>query len=334
MPSDSTERVLSDEEVAALREETKAFLLDEGISRPEAAREAGIHYATFSAWLNGTYAGRNDRVAADVKKWVAARMERAAARAAMPEAPRFIVTPTAEAITSVLLHARAAADLVVVSGPPGIGKTSAACQFTRRTPNVWKIVGHPMLRSPRAALEELARIAGLMNERGLANVHRSIVQRVRGTGGLIIVDEANHLSSEALDQLRSVHDEADVGLALMGNAMVFSRLEGGGGRQAEFAQLFSRVGMRLTSAKDHRARLSGDIDAYLDAWEVTDAPVRKLLHAIGRKPGALRNVRKVLSLSHMLAGAARETLGPRHVTLAWQRLAETAAEPGAAGEAA
>jgi hypothetical protein len=40
---------------------------------------------------------------------------------------------------------------VVVSGPPGIGKTSAACAFTRRTPNVWKIVGHPLLRSPRAA---------------------------------------------------------------------------------------------------------------------------------------------------------------------------------------
>lgn len=330
MPSDSPERAISDDQIQDARERCKALLLDQAISRPEAAREAGIHYATFSAWLNASYAGRNDRVAADVLKWMEARQAQVAARSALPDAPRFVVTPTAEAITGVLQHARAAADMVVVSGPPGIGKTSAVCAYTRRTPNVWKITGHPLLRSPRAAMEELARIAGLMNERGLANVHRALVQRMRGTAGLVIVDEANHLSSDALDQLRSLHDEAEVGLALVGNATVFSRLEGGGNRQAEFAQLFSRVGMRLTSLKDHRARLGGDIDAYLDGWEVTDAGARKLLHAIGRKPGALRNLRKTVSLAHMLAGAARETLGARHVHLAWQRLSETQGEIGEA----
>lgn len=330
MPSDTTERGLSEAQIEEVRQRCMALLTTDGTGRPEAAREAGISYATFAAWLGRTYAGRNDRIAEQVAKWLEAREQRAASRAALPEAPKFVTTPTAEAITAVLQHARVAADMVVVSGPPGIGKTQAVCAYTRRTPNVFKIVGHPLLRSPRAAMEELARVAGLMNERGLANVHRALVQRVRGTSGLIIVDEANHLSSDALDQLRSLHDEAEIGLALVGNAMVFSRLEGGGSRQAEFAQLFSRVGMRLTSLKDHRARLGGDIDAYLDAWEIEDAGARKMLHAIGRKPGALRNVRKAVSLSHMLANAAREPLGAKHVQMAWARLAEQAADAGEA----
>ena len=330
MPSDSPERAISDDQVQEVRQRCKTVLAEQGISRPEAAREANIHYATFSAFLNGTYAGRNDRVAADVLKWMEARQAQEASRAALPVAPRFVATPTADAITAVLQHARAAADMVVISGPPGIGKTSAVCAYTRRTPNVWKIVGNPLLRSPRAAMEDLARVAGLMNERGLANVHRALVHRMRGTSGLVIVDEANHFSSDALDQLRSLHDEAEIGLALVGNATVFNRLEGGGNRQAEFAQLFSRVGMRLTSLKDHRARLGGDIDAYLDGSDVMDAGARKMLHAIGRKPGALRNVRKTVSLAHMLAGAAREPLGARHVQMAWQRLAETQGEVGEA----
>lgn len=330
MPSDSPEKAPTEDEIVSIREEAKALLGAEGLGRPDAAREAGISYATLSAFLNGTYLGRNDRVALDVQRWMRSRRERNVAQAAMPEPPRFIPTPTAEAVSAVLLHARAAADLVVVSGPPGIGKTSAVCAFTRRTPNVWKITGHPMLRSPRAAMEDMARATGLLNERGLANLHRAIVQRVRGTGGLIIVDEANHLSSDALDQFRSIHDEAEIGMAFVGNAMVFSRLEGGGSRQAEFAQLFSRVGMRLTNLKDHRARLGGDIDAYLDAWEVTDGGARKLLHAIGRKPGALRNLRKALSLAHMLATTKREALGAAHVALAWKQLAEAPIELGEA----
>lgn len=330
MPSDTGERVLTEQQISDVRERCTALLTSVGIGRPEAAREAGIAYATFSAWLTGTYSGRNDRVTEQVLRWMEAREQREATRSALPEAPRFIATPTAEAITAVLLHARAAADMVVVSGPPGIGKTSAACAFARRTPNVWKFVANPLLRSPRAAMEELARMAGIMNERGMANLHRAIVTRMRGTGGMIIVDEANHLSSEALDQLRSVHDEAEVGLALLGNAIVFSRLEGGGSRQAEFAQLFSRVGMRLTNLKDHRARLPGDIDAILNAWEITDPAARKMLHAVGRKPGALRNLRKTIPLAHMLAGAERQPMAARHVTMAWQRLAESTVEPEAA----
>lgn len=331
MPSDSPERAITDDQVNAIRERCQALLAEQRISRPEAAREAAVHYATFSAWLIGTYTGRNDRVAAEVAKWMEAREEQAAARSALPTAPRFVTTPTAEAIGRVLQHARAAADMVVVSGPPGIGKTAAVCAFTRRTPNVWKITGHPMLRSPRAAMAKLAETVGLMKEVRPDQAHSALVQRMRGTNGLIIADEANHLTSEALDQLRCLHDEAEVGLAFVGNAMVFSRLEGGGSRQAEFAQLFSRVGMRLTNLKDHRARLGGDVDAYLDAWEIQDPAARRLLQVIGRKPGALRNVRKALNMAHMLAGAAREPLGARHVTMAWQQLEETRNEIGEAG---
>lgn len=64
---------------------------------------------------------------------------------------------------------------------------------------------------------------------------RATSSRLKGTQGLLIVDEAQHLSAGAIDQLRAVHDRAEVGLALLGNEEVWSRIDGGG-RKAQ-AQL-------------------------------------------------------------------------------------------------
>ena len=85
--------------------------------------------------------------------------------------------------------------------------------------------------------------------------------RVNGVRGLLIVDEAQHLSLRALETLRALHDATGAGLALMGNAVVYARLTGGR-RAAEFAQLFSRVGkrVRLTQVEEgDRRRSAGSL---------------------------------------------------------------------------
>ena len=80
-------------------------------------------------------------------------------------------------------------------------------------------------------------------KRGGDVIFRMIVQRLQGTKGLLIIDEAQHLSLLALESLRSIHDATACGLVLMGNESVYANLSGR--RSAEFAQLFSRVGMVL-----------------------------------------------------------------------------------------
>ena len=131
-----------------------------------------------------------------------------------------------------------------------------------------------------------------------AKITRAVCDRVRGTGGLIIIDEAQHLSPEAHDMVRSIHDDADIGVALLGNEAIHTRLEGDGKRE-RFAQLTSRVGVRISKPR----ALKRDIDALLTAWNVEGQAERALLHVIARKPGALRLMSKVLKLAHMMAGA-------------------------------
>lgn len=322
MPSDSLERAMSEEAAEAVRQEVIRVVADEGLAWADVARESGVPNGTLTNWKAGTYNGRNDRIAEKMQRWLTSRRVRAATRQGVVAAPKFVETPTADAFMTLFAHAQHMPDFTLGIGAPGIGKTSAACAYTRAHPNVWKITGHPGLQSPRAVLEDLCRALHLPESRGLHKLQITIVQRVRGVGALLIVDEAHHLSTPALEQIRAIHDEAECGVAVMGNRLLLSRLEGRN-RDPEFAQLFSRVGMRLTNAREHRARLKGDAEALLDAWGMQEAGARKALHVIARKDGALRGMTKTLKLAHLLANAAHEPVGVTHITAAWERLSET-----------
>jgi DNA transposition AAA+ family ATPase len=310
----------SEEEQQALRERVLELLREEDVSRRQMAQESGIAYGTLTPWLGGTYAGDGSGVADRVRIWMEARARRMAVRPALP-APRYVATPTAEAILAALSHAQHMPDMVVITGAPGTGKTSAACQYTRSNPNVWKLVADPALNTVRALLGALAGLLNTYDQGGQYRIAASLRQRMAGSQGLIVVDEAQHLTSQMLDQLRAFHDQCGVGVALLGNEAVVGRLEGGR-RSAEYAQLYSRVGMRLKRPRP----LKADAEALLDAWGVEAAEVREPLRALARLPGGLRNLQKC----HRLAGMIAQAEGGRAITaddvrVAWERLGATPA---------
>ena len=100
-----------------------------------------------------------------------------------------------------------------------------------------------------------------------------------------------------------------------GNLEVWSRIDGGG-RKAEFAQLFSRVGMRVTVNRPS----DKDIEIMLDALSIYADDQRKILKFIATKPGALRAMVKTLRVARMLAIGAGEGLAKEHISSAWSRL--------------
>ncbi|GGG30790.1 transposase [Caldovatus sediminis] len=315
----------------AVRAEIRAVMAAERLAMTEIARQAGIAYGSLTAWMGGHYQGRGERIAEQARRWLASRQAQARTRALLPAAPGFVATPTAEAIFATFEHAQHLPELVVVTGAPGVGKTAACRAYQTRAPNVWILTAEPVHATPRALLDDLAEAVGIA-DRGLSSqrLSRAIAQRLRGSGGLVVVDEAQHLPSVALDQLRMIHDLAEVGVALVGNETVYARLEGGA-RAAHYAQLFSRVGMRLARPRPQR----GDIEALLDAWGVAGKGERGLLQVIARKPGALRNLTKVLRVAHMLAGGeGAAAVAEAHIRMAWERLSGAPVGGQPAAEAA
>ncbi len=112
------------------------------------------------------------------------------------------------------------------------------------------------------------------------------------------MDEAQHLTTRAIEQLRTIHDAAKIGLVLLGNLPLIERVDGLG-RTTEFAQLFSRIGLRRKIKKPTR----GDITAILDAWDVQDGKIRNAAIVIGQRDGGLRSLTKILRNAAKMARA-------------------------------
>ena len=60
-----------------------------------------------------------------------------------------------------------------------------------------------------------------------AYIQRAIFQKVRNTSGLLILDEAQHLTVQALDMVRAINDQTSIGLVLCGNDRVITQMTGG-----------------------------------------------------------------------------------------------------------
>lgn len=332
MPSDSTAtengsggRIaapiqMQESEIEALRQQCREILKASNLSVARLAAELNVTAVTFAAWLNGKYAGRNDQQGMLVRSGLQQRADREKVRAVAPAAPAFTMTPSAHEFMEIFAQAQQMPNIGVITGAPGIGKTVAACHYTRNTRGVWKITCSPTVAMPLAVQREFARALGLTNRMAPHEMHHVMVQKLRDTNGLLIVDEAQHLRPDAVDELRSLHDQAQVGLVFMGNEAVLGRMRGGNGTtpRPEFAQFSSRVGRRLT----RKATREGDAAALLNASEIDDEDVREMLVAISVRPGALRTMAMTLRLARLIAARDQVALNAKHIEIADRNLHE------------
>lgn len=312
-------KTYSPEEIAAVRQRLAALREAEDLSYRAIGAESGVPAGTISGWLVNKYAGDNGNIAARVERWLANRAERAKVRAAVPQGPGFVETETAEQIMQVLGYAQSLPDIVTITGGAGVGKTSAVCEYTRRGTNVFKTVLDPSVNTVRGLLGKLATACGVFEASHLTyRITEGVMRRLQGAQALLVLDEAQHLRPEQLDTLRAFHDQARCGIALVGNETVVGTIDGEGRqRKSEFAQLHSRVGMRMRVARPR----SADTLALLAAWNIEAEDVRQQMRAIARLPGGLRNVERTIGLARLLASREGEPLNVDHVRAAYQQRA-------------
>lgn len=284
---------------ADLREAIRAAMSrDKRMSQALLAKEAGISAATLNQWLLGKYQGDNEGIDAKLRLWLEADQTRRAAGSAMPLAPGFVMTPTAQRVLGALSYAQMAGDIAITYGGAGLGKTTACKHYRESSPNVWIATMKPSTSGVVTCLQKIAEALNLDAGGGASAIASRICKRVSDTHGLLVLDEAQHLSVQALDEVRALHDETGIAIAFVGNDGVFARMAGGRNAQ-QLDRLYSRVGKRLSLRQSTEA----DIDALITAWGIDDTKCRATLVEIARRPGALRTLTKTLRLASMYAAA-------------------------------
>lgn len=296
----------------ALVAQVEQTMSAEGLSQAAAAQLAGVHKTRFNQWLKGRYSGDTRKIEADVRRWMESRRASAEMQQRLPSAPEWVETPSARSVISALAFAQMAEAVSVVYGGAGVGKTLAIRQYREQAPNVWVVTATPAASAPGSILTRIAQVLGIRASGAVHVVEANIIERLRDTRGLLVIDEAQHLTSRALDAVRSLHDAAGVGLALVGNEVVYAQLTGGS-RSVGFAQLFSRIAKRVRLSRPQ----ASDIDAMLDAWSITAPDARRACHEIGKRPGALRGLSQTLRLASLFASGQP---GTEHIRAAWKDL--------------
>jgi DNA transposition AAA+ family ATPase len=227
--------------------------------------------------------------------------------------PGQIETSVARAVCEAIAEARALTSIVQADADPGIGKSQGADYYISRCRAAegfacpaWKIRLDAAGVSLRVILCQIAdEIIGAGHYGGTdVAIANDIAKATEGTGGVLIIDEAQHLAEEIsgpriLNALRSFAgtDKGCFGLVLLGNGEIYRRYN-----TAKYAQLQSRMDHRVEilglDAGEHDAKKNphnpkpalqvADVRAIAEEWGVTDLDAVALSINIARKPGALR----------------------------------------------
>ena len=180
----------------------------------------------------------------------------------------------------------------------------ASRRYASLCEEVWIAVMSPAANRLRPCLQQVAHACGLPYLAG--GSHRmgiGIADRMRGTRGLLIVDEAQFLGHLQMEALRGLHDETGCGRVLLGNDRFGRRIA----YTPKFAALASRVGERLHLP----GATARDVQAMLDAWGIKGRKAREAGRRLAAPPGGLRRLARALKRGTLASGKGATARHPR-----------------------
>lgn len=252
------------------REGLRKYQEKTGISQAALAKELGYNSSgVISGFLNGTY-GTPHAVIPKVEAFLNYKEEKSFA----PVAPDFAATTITRSVMDTIKYCQLQGKIGCVYGDAGVGKTTSINQYCRENRLAIKITISPAFASV-AGFNELLADKLEIKEKVSRRIYKEAVEKLSGSGVVVIIDEAQHLTTKTLDYIRCMCDESGAGIVLVGNEQVYKRIKNNS--QAEFAQLYSRVGKPSHVLVNH-IKLE-DVRAIFGPYQVSDEAM-EILHKI------------------------------------------------------
>jgi DNA transposition AAA+ family ATPase len=286
-----------------------------GWNKAEVARRAGIKDGTFSQFSNGNYPGVLANINEQVSNWLEALEESASIAASIPVSPNFVKTYVGADVYNVLLFTQMTAGFTAITLPSGTGKTTTARHFCNTRPHAWLATISPNTKTVHGMLVEIAAELDVQ-EHNPARLARAIGRKLQriGDGTLLVIDEAQNLVPEAINQIRHFVDINKCGVTLLGNEDTAISFVKDKGSVASRAQVATRFDRRLKRERDP----VHDASILIQAWNIIEQDCVNFLHNIATKPGALRNIDRTIKAAMMAALGSGEDLSLNYLVAAWR----------------
>lgn len=308
---DRTEAIPPQPDLQQLAEPFREVIATRGLTQAEVARQIDVSASSLSSFLAGRYKGDNEEMVRKLTVWRDGVAAGDGLIAIVARIRAYTETPTSRSILSTVEFAKTVGAVVSIATTPGVGKSITLKHYADRTPAVWSCTFSKDTRSVYATLEEVATAIGMVEKPARPDqLRREIVRRIERTRGLLICDEAQNLSPDGFETIRTLHDRANVGVLFAGHTDLADRI-------ARLPQLDGRVSAPLRIAKAKPA----DVDALLIAWGSECKRTRDFLRQYAGQSTGLRRIARAYELSAIYAAGDAAPIDFDHVRRAWSALA-------------
>lgn len=220
-------------------------------------------------------------------------------------------TQSMDDILMAVSFAEAAGDISLIYGEAGLGKTISLQKYVEMHPNTLYIELKDCDKSVKGVCERILTSIGKMHKGTDRILVESIIDYLNDNPRLIIIDEAQHLSIRALENLRAINDVTETGIVLCGNPTVYDRMHGRG--EAHFAQLYSRIGIRRHIIEPSLEDITSIFEPY-----ALDKGCLLYMHQLALAKGGIRNCIKILNIALQFRDDEKEPLSIDHLKSAYQ----------------
>lgn len=216
----------------------KDFMEAHELQQKQIAQLLGVSVATVSLYLKGEYKGVVSAIDEKVEQLIARYRDKVTESKYSTE---FVKTLTARKAMDVIKYAHVESELNVIFGAAGLGKTQILKQYTKENSGAVLIETDPSC-VPKTLLKRIAKAIGATDTGTNDTLLEAITAKLKGSERVLLIDEAELLSTRALEFIRRIHDLTGVGVVLAGMPRLLINLKG---KNNELAQLYSRVSFAL-----------------------------------------------------------------------------------------
>lgn len=210
-----------------------AWLEEHKQSRAWLARKARLSSGTVSSMLAGKYPSPPTELLDQMLAVIEVESERLATT------PGYVDGSVNRLVTVVCDRTRQHGTFGMLTGSVGVGKTRGLKEYAKRRPQTVLIESDPQM-TPGVLLVQLLAALNVPAPSSLDGKFSAACKALKGTNVLLIVDEAEDLTTYALHYVRRLRDKAQIGVVLSGTQRLADLIKPING---QFDQIRSRVAM-------------------------------------------------------------------------------------------